>query len=87
MEIGRIASFLKIDVSPDIIDTIMEQTSFQEVKLREPKNLLLYNGKVNENSLILDDDCKKKIIRLYSKIINEINSFSGINLKNFLNEN
>ena len=65
----------------------MEQTSFQEVKLMEPKNLLLYNGKVNENSLILDDDCKKKIIRLYSKIINEINSFSGINLKNFLNEN
>ena len=58
---------------------LLLSNSFQEVKLKEPENVLLYNGKINENSLILDDYCRQKIIHLYTKIINEINSFATLN--------
>jgi hypothetical protein len=83
-EIKRIADFINIPVTESKILNIQKKTSFSNVKSKEPNNVLLKNGGVNQPSNLLNSQEKDQVLRFYNELIGKVNSFRLVKMENNL---
>lgn len=84
-EIKRIADFINVPVTKTRILNIQKKTSFSNVKSKEPNNILLKNGGVNQPSNLLNPQEKVQVLRFYNELIEKVNTFRMVKMESICN--
>ena len=85
-EIRRIADFINVPVDENKISNILKNTNFSNVKSKEPTNVLLNNGGINQPNNLLNLEEKDQILRFYNELIENVNDFRLFKIERFCND-
>ena len=80
-EIKRISDFINVPVTEKKILNIQKRTSFSNVKSKEPNNVLLKNGGVNQPNNLLNPEEKDQVLRFYNELIEKVNTFRLVKME------
>ncbi len=86
-EIRKIAGFINKKVSDDKINEIIVHTNFKFLKSSEPFNVVLHKGKIRNKIENINHNEVMQITKFYQNLINKVNIFRNIELKQFIYEN
>lgn len=84
-EIKRIADFINVHATEEKVSNIQRNTNFSNVKSKEPNNILLHNGGVNQPNNLLNPQQKDQVIRFYNELIEKVNIFRLIKMEGVCN--